>query len=604
VGGHDTRALPAPAGRGLKKRLAPAAAACLCAAWWAAWLHASSGAQPLPPDAAHHAGVARNLAAGRGYTVEWIEYHLGFHDEVRHVSELHGILRPLVLAPLFRIFGPRDGLIRVPGFTYAALTGLVAFAFARSRFGAVAGLLACLMVLGSPALASWAWSGTDDTGFAFFFLCTLWLATEGLDHPAGEARPRLARAALGGGAAGLALLEKQTGLYLPAVLLAVLLLARRRGAGARHRGAGARHAALLLAPIGVAAAAYALRNLAAHGTLGFELAPLSWITKDQGIEGFFRLYESPPSLLGVLAALGPARIAEIAWTQLERFGAAVFLPWRGLGGSLHLLAPGLPSLLLHLRRDPGFAVPALVAALGAIAFLCGLYAMETRYFLMLIPLSAVSLAGCIARGLAGVGGGRLRHVARAAAAAAALAVVGWSAVWAARIASGTALPAWDHRRLCPEAVAWLRANAPPDAVILTHNPWWVAWVTERPAVAIPSGGEAPLAKVARHYGAGFALLVPVWGREAAVARTGRLLGRGAPGLRAELVFPGSRCAVYRLGARGVSPRARGARPRAPRSSRAASGAGRPPCRPPRGDSRRWRAARPRPRAARARAART
>jgi 4-amino-4-deoxy-L-arabinose transferase-like glycosyltransferase len=489
--------------------------------------------------------VARNLASGRGYTVEWIEYHVGFRDEVRHVSELHGILRPLVLAPLFLAFGPEDGLVRLPGFTYAALTGLAAFAFARSRFGAGAGLLACLMVLGSPALASWAWSGTDDTGFAFFFLCTLWLATEGLDRPGGGG-PRLSRAALGGCAAALALLEKQTGLYLPAALLVVCLLARRRGAGARH-------AALLLAPIGVAGAAYALRNLAAHGTVGFELAPLSWITKDQGIEGFFRLYESSPSLAGVLAALGPARIAEIAWTQLERFAAAVFLPWRGLGGSLHLLAPGLPSLLLHLRRDPGFAVPALAAALGAIAFLCGLYAMETRYFLMLIPLSAVSLAGCIARGLAGVGRGWLRHAARAAAGGAAAAVVGWSGVWAARIASGTALPAWDHRRLCPEAVAWLRANLAPDAVILTHNPWWVGWVTGRPAVAIPSGGEAPLAKVARHYAAQWAFLVPVWGREAAVARTGRLLLRGAPGLRAELAFAGSRCAVYRLAARDPEP---------------------------------------------------
>ena len=483
--------------------------------------------------------MARNLLAGRGYTVEWIEYHVGFRDGVRHVSELHGILRPFALAPLFAIFGAEAGLVRVPGFTYAALTGLVAFAFARARFGAGAGLLACLMTLGSPALASWAWAGTDDSGFAFFFLCTLWLATQSLGPPGGGGTS-LPRAALAGGAAGLALLEKQTGLYLPAVLVVVCWLARRRGADARH-------AALLLAPIAVAAGAYALRNLAAHGSPGFELAPLSWITKDQGIEGFFRLYESPPSLLGVLAGLGPARIAEIAWTQLERFAAAVYLPWRGVGGSLHLLAPGLPSLLLHLRRDPGFAIPALAAALGAIAFLCGLYAMETRYFLMLIPLSAVSLAGCVARGVAGVGRGWIRHAARGVALAAGAAVVAGFGVSVARLATGSALPGWDHRRLCPEAVAWMRANLPADAVILTHNPWWLAWVTERSAVAIPSGGEAPLAKVARHYGADWVFLGPVWGREAAVAGADRLLRR-APDLGAELVFPGSRCVVYRLGA--------------------------------------------------------
>ncbi len=544
--GSDRNAPPATTPRAARLRPgggpATAAVFALCTAWWAAALFGSAGAQPLPPDAAHHAGVARNLVAGRGYTVEWIEYHVGFREGVRHVSELHGILRPLVLAPLFLLLGPKDGVVRIPGFTYVALTGLVAFAFARARFGATAGLLACLLVLGSPALAGWAWAGSDDTGFVFFFLCTLWIATESLG---GEGRPRPGAAALAGCAAGLALLEKQTGLYLPAVLGVVWLLARRRGAGAGF-------AARLFAPIGLAAGAYVLRNLAAHGSPAFELGPLSWITKDEGIDGFFRLYEAPPTLVGVLAALGPGRVAEIALEQFARFGAAVFLPWRGVGGSLHLLAVGLPSLLLQLRRDPDFAVPALAAALGGIAFLCGLYAMETRYFLMLIPLSAVSLGGAVAAGLAGIGAGRVAWLVRGASAAAGAAIVAWCAVFSGQLARGTAMPAYDNRRLCPEAVAWMRAQLPADAVILTHNPWWLSWVSEHPTVAIPSGGVDALAKVARHYGAEWVYLGPVRGREAEVARTDRMLRR-APELGAEIVLPGSRCVVYRLGAGPVRP---------------------------------------------------
>jgi 4-amino-4-deoxy-L-arabinose transferase-like glycosyltransferase len=539
--GSDGRAFPATPRRarpGTGSGAAAAAVAVVCAAWCAAALFGTAGAQPLPPDAAHHAGVARNLLAGRGYTVEWIEYHVGLREGVRHVSELHGILRPLVLAPLFRFFGQQDGVVRIPGFAYVALTGLVAFVFARSRFGTLAGVVACALVLGSPALAGWAWAASDDSGFVFFFLCTLWLATESLGTRADGGRPRPGRAALAGGAAGLALLEKQTGLYLPAVLAVVWLLARRRGAGAGF-------ATRLFLPIGAAAGVYALRNLASHGSLAFELGPLSWITKDEGIDGFFRFYESPPSLAGVLARLGPGRIAEIALQQLAAFGAAVFLPWRGVGGSLHLLAFGLPSLLLQLRRDPDFALPALAAALGGIAFLCGLYAMEPRYFLMLIPVSAVSLGGVLAAGLAVAGAGPARRLARGASAAAAAAIVAWSGVFAWQLAHGTALPARDNRRLCPEAVAWLRANTPADAVILTHIPWWLAWVTERPAVAIPSGGVDALARVARHYGASWVYLGPVWGREAAVARAHRLI-RGAPELGAELALPGSRCVVYRL----------------------------------------------------------
>jgi 4-amino-4-deoxy-L-arabinose transferase-like glycosyltransferase len=528
----------------------------MCAAWWVAGLWGSAQSQPLPPDAAHHAALARNLVLGRGYTVEWIEYHVGPHDGVRHVSELHGILRPLVLAPLFLVFGSQDAVLRIPGFSYVALTGLVAFAFARSRFGAGAGLLACGIVLGSPALARWAWMATDDSDFVFFFLCTLWLATRSLAVRPGEAGPRPRDAALAGGAAALALLAKQTGLYLPAVLAVVAWMARRRGAGAGF-------AAALFAPIAFAFGAYALRNLAAHGGLGFQLGPLSWIVKDQGIDAFYRIYAIPPTLGGVLAELGPARIAEIALEQFQRFGSAVLLPRQERDASLRLLALGLPSLLLQLRRDRDFAVPALAAALGGIVFLCGFYAMEKRYFLMLIPLSAVSIGGLVATTSSSVGSSRWRRLARGASALAALAIVVWSVIFGVRLALGRAVVAADHRRVCPGAVAWLRATLADDARILTHNPSWVTWVTGRAAVAMPGGGAGALAEVARHYGAEWAIVMPIWGREAAVARTERMLKR-APELAAQAAFATSRCTVYRVGAGGASGAPRG------RSEKAAS----------------------------------
>jgi dTDP-4-amino-4,6-dideoxygalactose transaminase len=108
------------------------------------------------------------------------------------------------------------------------------------------------------------------------------------------------------------------------------------------------------------------------------------------------------------------------------------------------------------------------------------------------------------------------------------------------------LEAGNARR---RAIAAAYGRALADAVILTHNPWWVSWVTERAAVAIPSGGEAELRKVARHYGAGWVLLVPVLARLPAVARVDGLLRDGG-GLGAEVAVPGPRCVVHRLAPSG------------------------------------------------------
>jgi hypothetical protein len=66
-------------------------------------------------------------------------------------------------------------------------------------------------------------------------------------------------------------------------------------------------------------------------------------------------------------------------------------------------------------------------------------------------------------------------------------------------------------------------------------------------------GADALARVARHYGAAWVYLGPVWGREAAVARAHRLV-RTSPDLGARAVLPGPRCAVYRLGGPVSKPR--------------------------------------------------
>ncbi len=69
-------------------------------------------------------------------------------------------------------------------------------------------------------------------------------------------------------------------------------------------------------------------------------------------------------------------------------------------------------------------------------------------------------------------------------------------------------PVWDK-----EARAYARFDAglaglgvPSDALILVNNPPGFTWVTHRPTLAIPEGGAAEAAAVARRYGARYMLL--------------------------------------------------------------------------------------------------
>ena len=51
------------------------------------------------------------------------------------------------------------------------------------------------------------------------------------------------------------------------------------------------------------------------------------------------------------------------------------------------------------------------------------------------------------------------------------------------------------------AYAWLDANLPPDAAVMTRIPWQLNWHTERPALMIPNTSDrALLLEIARQYG--------------------------------------------------------------------------------------------------------
>jgi 4-amino-4-deoxy-L-arabinose transferase-like glycosyltransferase len=480
---------------------------------------------PLPPDAAAYGVIARNLARGDGYTESFIPFHPGPYESVRHLPDLHGLLTPVLLAPLFAWQGGASAAaVRVPSTVATAGIVLIVFVLGRRLFGAAPGFLAALLVLASPNLLLYSRLGTDDTSFAFLATAMIALLTVAIV----ERRPNLISCA--GFVAGVAILDKPIGIFLPALGVPAVLALRRLGRVSPGALLG------LVVPPVLAFAAYLVRNQIAHGSVDFRFGGLEWIWKDSGFEGMMALYDRAPSSLETIRRLGPARVLAITAREFEAFARTTFglrpiLPadLRDLGMvAVPAFLPSLALLLLPwlVRRTPSLGALVLTAFVAAPALVCTLWHPEPRYFAVFIPLTTLVLAGTWGRSRAG----------RAAMAA----LVLLSAFGAVRVARGV----WVAPDPCL-MVLGEPSVARTAGRIMTLDPWGVAWLADREAVMIPSGGRDAIARVARRYDTSLLLIHPMLGRPQTNAFLSRLEGTSGP-LRVTTLYRSGSCRIATL----------------------------------------------------------
>jgi 4-amino-4-deoxy-L-arabinose transferase-like glycosyltransferase len=481
---------------------------------------------PLPPDAAAYGVVARNLARGDGYTESFVPFHPGPYEAVRHLPDLHGLLTPALLAPLFALQGGASAAaVRVPAALAAPGIALVVFALARRLFGAAPAFLAALVVLASPNLVMYAALGTDDTGFTLLATAAIALLALAVH----ERRPRLLAAA--GLCCAAAILEKPTGVFLPALGVVAALMLRRSGPVPIGAVLG------LLAPPVLAFGVYLARNQVAHGTPDFRFGGLEWIWKDSGFEGMMALYDRPPSTLETVRRLGLARVLEITREQFTLFAHTTFrLRPVVASGPRDLGTVAVPAFLPLLalvplpwlaRRTPPLVALVLATFVAAPLVVCTLWHPEPRYFALFIPLAALVLAGTLGGSAAG----------RAAIAA----LVAVSALGAIRTAR--ALPQVPGHPCTAVLYALASANTPGP--IMTLDPWRVAWLADRETVMTPSGDLGAIAAVARRYDTRLMLVHPMMGREKTMALLANLEGASGP-LRLTTIARRGACRLARL----------------------------------------------------------
>jgi hypothetical protein len=522
--------------------LSPLIAAAVCLVWASAVISLTRNTSPMPPDTAEYASIARNLLEGRGYTMSMVAGHTIWYDQVQHVPEMHGLLRPLAIAPLFWLFGLQSDLLSVPGILYQAGTAFLAFLLGRRIFGDLAGAIAGALFLISPLGLLAALLGHDDIGFAFFFMAALLALVAGLERRRGRCF------VLAGVLGALAMLEKPTGFILPGIFLGSILVPLLRREWTLPDGI--RACSLSLAPLALGFGCYLLRNFATSGQLGFRMGAYDWLFKIGGYEAIFALHDPLPGLGEVLGRIGFEGILRIWGQQLLYFAQELYAPAfaNPLAVSLRELVIGLVALPLAWRASPRYGWVCALSIAGAVAFICGLYHVESRYFLFLVPLLSI-----------GVGGGLAwlwrswddhRRLARALAASLALValIVAGQQARDALVALDVQAPAGFSLASdpCAEATQWIASEAPADARVLTVNPWGAHWYTRREAVMIPSGPIEDALRVARHYRTGLLIDDSLFAFPSASASARRMARNEVPGASAERLAGNDACAVYRL----------------------------------------------------------
>jgi len=545
----------------------PRGALILLALFVAVWVGYEAAVVAALPYVGHadysdNAVVARNLAAGRGWVVDYVTQFYEVAPTLTRPQETWPLLQPVWIAPFFMLFGPTAWAAKIPNLLFNLILAALVYRIGARIWDRRVGLTAAVFTLTNYLFFRLTIYVTNDLGFVVFSLGAIYALyrAEGDRGTGGQGGRGTKEGAglkgwlwarrwllLSGVLTGLMMLQKPSGAMI-ALGMGLWLVGRnqagllealrglRSGRGAlpgAWRAAGpialwALLALLVLSP-------YLARNMAlfgrpVHSTESYD----AWVLGYRGVSGdawadIYRVYATELGGPGV-----PDRSWVLRWgfdatltklqTQVTALRDWLMPPWRGAPGGLSALFSGSPcsspDRCKSIATDLG-AWLALLGVIGALRFrrrLLGLLAAayapyvvfmitywrtdEERYWVMLIPWLALLGAWAIWGGydrLAAVGDRRWAPLGLILAAVAVSSVVGFSRGDIADKVRNE--PGPTHWAPDLAAYAWLDANLPPGAPVMTRVPWQLNWHTRRPALMIPNTGDhAELLAIARSYG--------------------------------------------------------------------------------------------------------
>jgi hypothetical protein len=446
-------------------------------------------------DYADNAVVARNLIAGRGYTVDYVaQFYLDYPRTIRHPADVWPLLQPTLIAGSFLLFGVSTFAAKLPNIALMAGMIVATFWLGQRLFGHLAGLIAALLLALDVYFFQNALFPLNDIVFALLALLTIALP-EALADREQVGRRSLWLYVATGVCAGLLFIAKPSGALLALGTAAWWLWQRRPGGslpwpGWRYPLIGAAVAVLVVLPLFG-------RNLAVFGqpfftTERYDAWVLKWEPPDENI---YRLMGDDLPHPRRLVGFGFDRVTEAVARQFQAF-------WEQVSGGVLLepvlLVVAVGGLLIgggRVRRQyTGLAWAVVPYALFVLVY----WHYEQRYFMFLVPW-ALALVGGAAAGL-------FWHVTeRCGPAARRLAVVG--------LVLGAALLLTPRVQQMSELTSlltppagdvvvgeWLAANTAQEAVVMTRVPWQISWHSQRRAVMIPLAPAEDIFATMREYG--------------------------------------------------------------------------------------------------------
>ncbi len=472
-------------------------------------------------DYADNAVVARNLLAGRGWTVDYVTQFYRLYDGVTRPQETWPLLQPVWVAISFAIFGVSNWAAKAPNLLFLVVLALVVYQAGARLWDRRVGLVAVAVLITSHLYFKLVIYVTNDMGFTLFAFGALILMYLAWGAPGAASLERRLRWAgmsqrllltiCSGILTGLMLLQKPGSGGLIALGMGLWLLHTRFTplprtlADIRARLApcvvwGA-VAFALLTP-------YLIRNMLTFGVPYYSTESKdAWVLEYTTWDQIYAVYTAEEGLStpGV-----PDRSWILRWgfdrtlVKMERqvhalrdylipswqpapFGLSA---WFGRAdkdrllfdaGAWLALAGAIAAMMSHRRLMSLLGTAFVPYTLFLIVYW---HTNEERYWVVVMPWLALFAAAMLWRiydRIAALSDGRWTPFGVLAVMALMGAIIApsWSPI-AEKVRDEPNLYRADL-----DAYAWLKRNTPPDAVMMTRNPWQLNWHSERPALMIP-----------------------------------------------------------------------------------------------------------------------
>jgi 4-amino-4-deoxy-L-arabinose transferase-like glycosyltransferase len=493
-------------------------------------------------DYADNAVVARNLVRGNGFTVDYVAQFYRDWPTVRHPADTWPPLQPIMIALAFALFGVSVGVAKLPNLLIMLGLLWLVFRVGRWLWSPRVGLLAALLVAADPDLLQGVVYPLNDTAFTLLsFGCIVLLGkmvvggrqsaeemavgsrqsaeeserTTGANIPPTDHGPRTADSLLPTADRRLptyALLGLLGGLLVLCKPSGALILV---GGGAWALWRGWRAGELRPTLIGGALAAgiaalvwlpWGVRNTITFGAPFYSTESFdAWILIYRPWENIYAAYA------GRLPLPHPRLLVGYGFdTVTGKIGQQFAGAWRDLREGVIVPLTVVPLALLGLLTARGRWQIATLGALGSALLLYALFVLgywhyESRYALFLIPWGALFGAAGFwwlhDRLAAWRGNGALAGLA-----AVGVLVLVLTSPWDETSQWSRVQLDWSADLRTPNSVVIaerIGANTPPDAVIMSRNPWELSFHSDRRSVMIPYGDLDTIRQIAKQYGVGY-----------------------------------------------------------------------------------------------------